>query len=94
MTSEPARRLRVHGRVQGVFFRNWTRDHARELGLKGWVRNREDGTVEIYATGAQGGLDRLIELVRSGPPAAQVDRLEIEEAESEELEGFEKRPTV
>ena len=90
----PSRRLLVSGRVQGVFFRNWTLAEARALGLAGWVRNLRSGEVEILAVGPEGALDALTERCRSGPPAARVDDLRVEEAEEEPLSRFEKRPTA
>ena len=90
-----ARRLLVSGRVQGVFYRNWTVAEARALGLAGWVRNLRSGEVEILAAGEEAALDALAERCRRGPPAARVDAVKIEEAEPPEpLAGFEKRPTA
>jgi acylphosphatase len=77
------RRVRIHGRVQGVFFRNWTADQARGLGVRGWVRNRRDGSVEIEAHGDDGAVEALIAACRTGPPAARVERIEVEAAEGE-----------
>ena len=88
------RRLRVHGRVQGVFYRAWTVATAEALGLRGWVRNRRDGSVEIVAAGADEALERLIEHCRRGPPAARVERVDVEAAEAEAPEGFVTRPTA
>ncbi|HYE27384.1 MAG TPA: acylphosphatase [Allosphingosinicella sp.] len=76
-------RVRIHGRVQGVFFRNWAMDRARALGVRGWVRNRRDGTVELTAFGEDDAVERLIAACRTGPPAAQVDRIEVESIEGE-----------
>tara|TARA_B100000953_G_scaffold163872_1_gene135245 strand:+ start:897 stop:1169 length:273 start_codon:yes stop_codon:yes gene_type:complete len=86
-----ARRLIVHGRVQGVWYRNWTVEAARDLGLTGWVRNRDDGTVEIHSEGKPDAIDCLIELAKDGPPAARVERIDREEAEPENFESFDKR---
>lgn len=77
------RRVRIHGRVQGVFFRNWTMDKALALGVQGWVRNRRDGSVELLAHGADEAVEALIAECRTGPPAAQVERIEVEPAEGE-----------
>jgi acylphosphatase len=79
-----ARRLRVYGRVQGVSFRDWTERRARSLGLSGWVRNRRDGSVEVLAHGEAGAVEALIEACRAGPPAARVERIDVEPAEGEE----------
>ena len=86
-----ARRLIVHGRVQGVWYRNWTVEAARNLGLTGWVRNRDDGTVEIHAEGENAAIDRLIELAQNGPPAARIESIDRDEAEPENFESFDKR---
>ena len=87
-----ARRLIVYGRVQGVWYRNWTVNAARDLGLTGWVRNRDDGTVEIHAEGEPDAIDRLIELARDGPPAADVTRIDSADAAIDGFGQFDKRP--
>ena len=94
MTESIARRLTVHGRVQGVFYRGWTRETATGLGLRGWVRNRRDGTVEILAIGPAAAIDTLTERCREGPPAARVSSIDVEAAEAEAVSGFETRPTA
>ena len=86
-----ARRVRVTGRVQGVFFRGWTREEARSLGLSGWVRNCADGSVEAHLEGPAGDIDELIDAIREGPPDAQVNRVDVEESDPEGLSGFEVR---
>lgn len=68
----------VSGRVQGVFFRDFTRRWARTLGLTGWVRNVFDGRVEVMAEGNQEALETLIEKLKEGPPAARVENVEVE----------------
>lgn len=88
------RLIRVHGRVQGVFYRNWTVAEARALGLAGWVRNRDDGTVEILACGTASAIDALIERCRDGPPAAQVTRIDSAESDEAAPTEFSTRPTV
>jgi acylphosphatase len=88
------RRIFVSGKVQGVFYRNWTVETAKALGIAGWVRNREDGRVEIQAEGSEAAIDALIAACRGGPPAAQVDSLESLDAEAEQGADFVKRPTV
>jgi acylphosphatase len=90
----PARRILVSGRVQGVFFRNWTVAEARALGLAGWVRNRRSGEVEILAIGSEDALAAFAERCRRGPTAAHVESLRVEEAEEQPLAVFEKRPTA
>jgi acylphosphatase len=74
-------RVRIYGRVQGVFFRNWAMDRARALGVRGWVRNRGDGSVELVAYGEDEAVESLTAACRTGPPAAQVDRIEVDIAE-------------
>ena len=76
-------RVRIHGRVQGVFFRNWAMDYARSLGVRGWVRNRRDGTVELVAFGDDEAVEALTAACRTGPSAAQVERIEVEIVEGE-----------
>ena len=83
-----ARRVRVTGRVQGVWFRAWTHEQANELGIAGWVRNCDDGAVEAHIEGAADPVDRLIEKMRSGPPAARVDNLQLEDVAPEGLTTF------
>jgi len=83
-----ALRLIVHGRVQGVFYRDWTARNARELGLAGWVRNRPDGTVEALLQGEEAGVRRMVELMRSGPPRAQVERIDEQVCEAQETAVF------
>lgn len=87
-----AKRLRVHGRVQGVFFRASSRDRAREAGAAGWVRNRPDGTVELWLEGPQGAVASVERWVRDGGPgAARVETVDVEEREPQGLDGFEVR---
>ncbi len=73
--------LTASGSVQGVFFRAATRDEARRLGVTGWVRNAEDGTVECEAQGAPEAVESLIDFCRRGPGAARVEDLQIEPRE-------------
>lgn len=70
-------RLQVSGRVQGVFFRSNTQEQAQERGLTGWVRNTRDGRVEAEVQGAPRAVEELIDECRTGPPAAQVDDVEV-----------------
>ena len=66
---------RVTGRVQGVYFRAFTRNQARLLGLNGWVRNEYDGSVSLEAEGPRETLERLLGAVRRGPSGARVDHV-------------------
>jgi acylphosphatase len=86
-----ARRAVVHGRVQGVFFRQSTVDRARRLGVAGWVRNTARGTVEIHAEGEADAVDALLRFAHSGPRGAEVDRVEVDDAQPEGLQGFDVR---
>jgi len=65
----------VYGRVQGVFFRAYASKWAVELGLTGYVHNLPDGTVEICAEGEKRQLERLIDRLKEGPPAARVEKV-------------------
>lgn len=80
--------MRVHGKVQGVFFRASTKDKAQELGLKGFVKNEEDGTVYIEAEGTPEALEQLKLWAHEGPSRARVEKVEVQQLS--ELTGFEK----
>lgn len=67
--------LEVVGKVQGVGFRWLVRETARRAGLAGWVRNHDDGRVEIAASGTQDAIDELTNVARTGPPGARVERV-------------------
>ncbi|HEW63946.1 acylphosphatase [Fervidicoccus fontis] len=69
--------IKVYGIVQGVFFRSFTRKVAKELNVKGWVRNCIDGSVEIVAEGEEDALFKLINEVKKGPPAAVVENVDV-----------------
>ena len=86
-----ARRVRVTGRVQGVFFRAWTREQAQQLGVSGWVRNCADGSVEAQFEGDGDAVKRIIDALQEGPPAARVDKMDVSEAETEDRNSFEVR---
>ena len=83
-----ARRARITGQVQGVFFRAWTREQAVRLGLSGWVRNCRDGSVEAHFAGEEAAVGEMVALLHEGPPAASVDRVETEVAELDGVQGF------
>lgn len=89
--AEIARRVRLTGRVQGVFFRAWARDRARELGVSGWVRNCPDASVDAHVEGDSEAVETLVERLRQGPPSARVEDMEVDEVEAEGLSGFEVR---
>ncbi len=84
-------RIQVTGKVQGVFYRPSTQAKAKELGLNGWVKNSEDGSVLIEAEGEDQKLDKLVEWCRQGPGAAQVNGVEAEEVVPEGVNTFEVR---
>jgi acylphosphatase len=69
--------IRVHGRVQGVFYRARTKEKAIELDLNGWVKNRIDGTVEIVAEGSKEDLERMVDWSEQGPEHAHVTKIEV-----------------
>ena len=81
----------MRGRVQGVFFRDSTREEAERRGVAGWVRNRDDDAVEAVFEGDPGAVDALVEFCRSGPSRAEVDDVEVSEEEPEGASGFEVR---
>ena len=81
-------RIRVEGRVQGVFFRASTKGEADKLGVSGWVRNESDGTVLIEVEGDEIQLKSLVEWCRVGPPMATVDQINVEEITMQGSQGF------
>ena len=87
-------RLIIRGRVQGVGYRWWAQATARRLQLDGWVRNRADGAVELLAAGPAAAVEQLLDACRLGPPSADVNSVERFEADDQDLDGFEARPTV
>ena len=70
--------LKIYGRVQGVFFRDSTRQKAAELNLVGWVKNEPEGTIKIVAKGKEEKLKELIKWCYNGPRLAQVEKVDIE----------------
>ena len=84
MSERVIRRVVVHGRVQGVGFRDWTRRVASQRGIEGWVRNLKDGTVEAVFAGPRDGVSGMIGASRTGPASARVERIdELDAAESD-----------
>jgi len=84
--------LLISGEVQGVFFRSNARDFARELGLKGWVRNLPDGRVECVIEGEKEKVERMVRFCREGPPGSSIENLDIKrEKPTKEFRGFEVR---
>ncbi len=89
-------RVNICGRVQGVWFRDWTRKKADVLGLAGWVRNRPDGCLEAQFTGADEAIDEMIKKCGQGPVLARVGEVTVRELETVNLEDprpFEIRAT-
>ncbi len=94
MTGAVAERFIVTGRVQGVGYRWWTVGTAQRLGLRGWVRNRRDGSVEIQAIGPADRLEALALACETGPRAARVAEIQRFPAEDDDSTGFDERPTI
>ena len=91
MSETVRRRVVVHGRVQGVFFRDSARSNAAELGVTGWISNRSDGAVEAVFEGAPDAVAAMVDWSRQGPRGADVGRVEESEERPEGLTGFEVR---
>jgi len=86
-------RLRITGEVQGVGYRIWATRTAAHLGLRGWVRNRADGSVEVLATGPSETVAGFVEACRRGPRAARVAAVTVSDAEDDGSRGFGALPT-
>lgn len=87
-------RVRIYGRVQGVWYRGWTELEAKSLELFGWVRNRKDGSVEALFIGADDAVQKMVSRCSEGPPAAAIERIETEKAQGVAPNRFEVKPTV
>ena len=85
------RRAIVHGRVQGVFFRDSTRERANAHGVAGWVTNRPDGAVEAVLEGPANAVQRVLRFLETGPSHANVDHVDVTEEQPEGLTGFSVR---
>ena len=95
--NQPDKTVRAHirGRVQGVWYRGWTQDTARQLGVTGWVRNRKDGSVEAVFSGSETDVDQMLEKCWKGPPAAKVESVDVTpETEPPTASGFAQKPTL
>ncbi|MGH8130265.1 MAG: acylphosphatase [Steroidobacteraceae bacterium] len=83
---EAARRVRISGRVQGVYFRASAAERAIALSLRGYAENRRDGTVLVLAAGSPAALSDLVAWLQKGPPLARVDKVEIESIDPASIE--------
>jgi len=81
-------RLYIQGAVQGVFFRQFIKDSAERQNVKGFVRNLEDGRVEVFIEGNQDDVDKMIELCKTGPKHSQIKHVEIKEEKFQDLKEF------
>ena len=88
------RRLRITGRVQNVFYRDWFVEQAEGIGITGWVRNRADNSVEAMVCGSSQMIEAIVAKARQGSPASRVADVAIEEAPEEVFDRFEKQATV
>jgi acylphosphatase len=93
MPDDKTVRLKITGRVQGVGFRDWISSKAHEHGLKGWVRNRRDGSVEVLLSGMPDLVDLFVYEAQRGPPAAKVNAIDEEPSTEKAPAAFEVRPT-
>lgn len=82
----------MHGDVQGVGFRWWTAREAERLGVRGWVTNRWDGTVEVHAEGPEDAVEAMVTALRHGPRHARVTRVEVTPADLHGWGGFQVEP--
>jgi acylphosphatase len=87
-------RLRISGRVQGVGYRAWAMQTAMRLGVRGWVRNRMDGSVEALVIGDEAAVAAMVEACRRGPRAAMVRDVAVGEAEEDGSADFAAHPTA
>ena len=88
-------RLGITGHVQGVGYRDWAMATAQRLGLKGWVRNRSDGSVEALVVGDDDAVGKMIEACRRGPTLAKVDAVDVEPVDLDVLPSdFRRLPTA
>jgi acylphosphatase len=78
-------KVRITGRVQGVYFRGWTREQAQKLGLVGWVRNEYDGSVAALIAGPRTAVEDMLQLLREGPLDAKVTDVVVEDADPDQV---------
>ena len=84
----------VSGHVQGVWYRGWTVESARALDLRGWVRNRRDGTVEAVFGGPEPAIEIMLTRCHSGPPAARIDSVTAEAWDGKTGTSFHQLPSI
>ena len=90
-----SRRLKITGRVQGVFYRESMRQRANQLGVTGWVRNCADGSVEAVVQGDASAVGQMIEWAQRGPESARVDKVDTESVgDNVHFSTFDKKPTA
>lgn len=94
MTNSTTKLLRIHGIVQGVNYRRWMQKEAQGLGVLGWARNRQDGTVEALVHGSPEQVENLMRACHEGPMVARVDKVEAEDAEYDGSTDFRVESTV
>jgi acylphosphatase len=74
-----ASKIKVNGTVQGIFFKNFTKEHADKLKLRGFVRSLEDGDLEVFVEGEKENIAKLIEILKQGPQHSQIRNIKTEE---------------
>ena len=87
-------RVEITGRVQGVNYRYWTLTNANRLNVDGWVRNRDDGSVEALFHGVEEDVNELVRLCHEGPPSANVTAVETRPDNYDGTGGFEYEPLL
>ena len=81
-------RVYIEGAVQGVFFRAFVKENAERLNVKGFVRNLEDGRIEVFLEGDIGDVDNMIELCKTGPKHSEIKNVEIKPEKFQDLKTF------
>jgi acylphosphatase len=87
-------RLRIEGSVQAVGYRYFAMGEARKLGIDGWIRNRNDGSVEALASGPTKAVEAFVAVCMRGPPGSRVKNVDLHKAEPPDERGFHRRPSV
>ena len=81
-------RLYISGTVQGVFYRAFIKENAEKLNVKGFVRNLEDGRVEVFLEGNNNDVEKMMELCKKGPKHSQIDRVEEKDEKFQDFKTF------